>query len=178
MELVDRLKQFLSVNSVPVTQFADNCNIPRPTVSQILNGRNKKISDEIISKIHNAYPQLSVYWLMFGEGNMLTTDNNELKNNNLLQNNLFSQDTISPSESHISSPPTVDTVISDSQKDMAVKNSQVAAEDRTGGGKKNETASSASSATFVINTDSKRCVEKIVVFYNDNSFESFGPSKL
>ena len=30
------------------SQFADKCRIPRPTLSQILNGRNKKISEEII----------------------------------------------------------------------------------------------------------------------------------
>ncbi|MBD5225379.1 MAG: hypothetical protein HDS68_05340 [Bacteroidales bacterium] len=55
--------------------FADTCKIPRPTMSQILNGRNKKISDELISKIHFAYPDLSVLWLMFGEGGM-TFDSN------------------------------------------------------------------------------------------------------
>ena len=39
---------------IAISQFADNCQIPRPTMSQILNGRNKKISDELISKIHAA----------------------------------------------------------------------------------------------------------------------------
>ena len=77
MDLVSRLRQFLSANNIPVTQFADKCNIPRPTLSQIVNGRNKKISDEIISKIHEGYPALSVYWLMFGEGNMINHENND-----------------------------------------------------------------------------------------------------
>ena len=70
MDIISRLKQFIDTHEIPVTQFADNCRIPRPTLSQLLNGRNKKVSDEVISKIHQAYPNLSVLWLMFGEGNM------------------------------------------------------------------------------------------------------------
>ncbi|HAP30195.1 MAG TPA: hypothetical protein DCR26_08745 [Porphyromonadaceae bacterium] len=70
MDLVNRLKFFLEKNNIAISQFADTCGIPRPTLSQILNGRNKKISDELISKIHAAYPALSVLWLMFGEGSM------------------------------------------------------------------------------------------------------------
>ncbi|MDE6814230.1 MAG: hypothetical protein K2J28_10505, partial [Duncaniella sp.] len=55
----------------------DECAIPRPTGSQLLAGRNKKVSDEIIGKIHGAYPELNIVWLMFGEGNMLTNANIE-----------------------------------------------------------------------------------------------------
>lgn len=68
MDIVSRLKTFIDYLGVPVTQFADNCGIPRPTLSQLLNGRNKTVRDELISKIHAAYPRLSVMWLMFGEG--------------------------------------------------------------------------------------------------------------
>lgn len=77
MDLVNRLKFFLESNNIAISQFADTCRIPRPTLSQILNGRNKKISDELISKIHAAYPSLSVLWLMFGEGDMESFANNE-----------------------------------------------------------------------------------------------------
>ena len=72
MDIVARLRKFMEYRQIPISQFADTCNIPRPTLSQLLNGRNKKVSDEFISKIHDAYPALSVMWLMFGEGNMLT----------------------------------------------------------------------------------------------------------
>lgn len=70
MDLVSRLKIFLDQNNIGVTQFADECKIPRPTASQLLAGRNKKVSDEIIGKIHSSYPSLSIVWLMFGEGDM------------------------------------------------------------------------------------------------------------
>lgn len=72
MDFVSRLKHYLESRRISVTQFADECNIPRPTASQLLAGRNKKVSDEMIGKIHQSYPDVSVVWLMFGEGEMLT----------------------------------------------------------------------------------------------------------
>ncbi len=78
MDLVNRLKYYLNENKIAISQFADKCRIPRPTLSQILNGRNKKVSDELISKIHDAYPDLSVLWLMFGEGDMVTRANTRI----------------------------------------------------------------------------------------------------
>ena len=62
---------FLEQTGISNSQFADTCAIPRPTLSQLLNGRNKKVSDEVIGKIHRAYPSLNVMWLMFGDGDML-----------------------------------------------------------------------------------------------------------
>lgn len=78
MDLVSRLKRYLDSKQISVTQFADECAIPRPTGSQLLAGRNKKVSDEIISKIHLAYPDLNIVWLMFGEGNMVNNANIEI----------------------------------------------------------------------------------------------------
>lgn len=69
-----RLKLFIESINVPTTQFADICDIPRPSFSQLLSGRNQKVSDILITKIHRAYPNLSVMWLMFGEGPMLRTE--------------------------------------------------------------------------------------------------------
>lgn len=67
-----RLKRFLEYKGLTNSQFADICGIPRPTLSQFFSGRNKKISDLLIGQIHGAFPELSVMWLMFGEGEMLS----------------------------------------------------------------------------------------------------------
>ncbi len=76
MDIVSRLKIFLKENGISNSLFADNCGIPRPTLSQLLNGRNKKVSDELITKIHSAYPALNVMWLMFGDGEMFVPNAN------------------------------------------------------------------------------------------------------
>lgn len=67
-----RLKGFIDEMGLTNSQFADQCGIPRPSLSQLLTGRNKKISDVIVGQIHAAFPRLSVLWLLFGEGDMLT----------------------------------------------------------------------------------------------------------
>ena len=69
-----RLKGFMDEMDLTNSQFADKCGIPRPTLSQLLTGRNKKISDVLVGQIHNAFPRLSVLWLLFGEGDMFIPD--------------------------------------------------------------------------------------------------------
>lgn len=73
-----RLKLYMDSIGVPSSQFADSCEIPRPSFSQLLSGRNQKVSDVLIKKIHSAYPDLSVMWLIFGEGDMtVSSDKSE-----------------------------------------------------------------------------------------------------
>lgn len=85
MDIITRLNSFLNSISITSSQFADAINTPRPSVSQILNGRNKKISNELIEKIHVAFPNLNISWLLFGEGDMLM---NDLKSPNLQHDRL------------------------------------------------------------------------------------------
>ena len=70
-DIVSRLRYFLQQMGIATTAFADVCGIPRPSLSQLLNGRNKKVSNEVIDKIHQAYPELNMMWLMFGDGEMV-----------------------------------------------------------------------------------------------------------
>lgn len=72
-----RLKVFMDSLGIQSSQFADSCEIPRPSFSQLLSGRNQKVSDVLIKKIHSAYPELSIMWLMFGEGNMVSKSEDE-----------------------------------------------------------------------------------------------------
>lgn len=78
MDIVSRIKKFLKSQDISSSQFADTCGIPRPTASQLLNGRNKKVSHDIVQKIHTTYPSLNASWLMFGEGEMLIEVKNEI----------------------------------------------------------------------------------------------------
>lgn len=66
--IANRLKLFIEMEGLTNSQFADNCGIARPSLSQLLNGRNKKISDVLINQIHQGYPDLNIMWLLFGEG--------------------------------------------------------------------------------------------------------------
>ena len=41
MDIVARLNSFINQLGMPVTQIADSCGIPRPSMTQLLKGRNQ-----------------------------------------------------------------------------------------------------------------------------------------
>lgn len=154
MDIVARLKKFINDRQIQVTAFADECGIPRPTLSQLLNGRNKKVSNELIQKIHQAYPELSVLWLMFGEGPMYAdgTGSAESDTPQSLVNGMgeivFDFNDIDTNETEIS-----DTN-QPSGENLNIKPEPIKRS---------------------IDIDGSKTIVNIIVYYSDNSFESFGP---
>ncbi len=181
MDIVSRLKLFLSQNGISNSQFADTCDIPRPTLSQLLNGRNKKVSDELITKIHVAYPALNILWLMFGDGDMFVPKENNLnavaspqlaENVKKMSNPHVAQENSSPLQTSISfgdndavySPPAPASSSSDSATLSAALESIAKSVGRNGSVATTKTA------------DSRRHIVNIMVIYSDNSFELFTPN--
>lgn len=41
--IIDRINSFIEESNLTRSQFADACGIPRPTISQMLSGKNKKL---------------------------------------------------------------------------------------------------------------------------------------
>lgn len=95
MDIVSRLIAFKNWTNLTSSQFADKARIPRPTLSQFINGRNKRLSDDLISKLHLAFPELNVLWLLFGQGEMLLNQNIQFSEPQIddFQDDLFAQST-------------------------------------------------------------------------------------
>ena len=72
-----RIRAIIGALGLSDSQFADRCSISRPTLSLLLSGKNKKISDVMLSQIHEAFPEISILWLLFGEGDMFKKENSE-----------------------------------------------------------------------------------------------------
>ena len=174
MDLVSRLKLFLEQNGIANSQFADTCEIPRPTISQLLNGRNKKVSDEVISKIHGAYPNLNIMWLMFGDGNMFVDASIVWADDTSLQNlsktpqggNLFMGSNTADSAGRNSSrqPSTISFDDDASGQNNGAMALSTALQNIARRGGSSPTPSSAS-----------RRIVNIMIFYDDNSFEQIVP---
>lgn len=64
-----RLQRFISAENITQAQFADSINVARASVSHILAGRNKPGFD-FISSMAKRYPSLNVDWLITGKGRM------------------------------------------------------------------------------------------------------------
>ena len=91
--IASRLKQLINFLELSDSQFADRCGISRATLSLLLSGKNKKISDVILSQIHEAFPQVSILWLLFKEGNITIPSNDKgLPSQNGVDANLFTSD--------------------------------------------------------------------------------------
>lgn len=203
MDLVSRLKQYLNSRGISITQFADECEIPRPTASQLLAGRNKKVSDEIIGKIHYTYPDLSVSWLMFGEGDMITdvntktsepqtalktpdghTQRNESLNHRILEDNIFNE---SASETNTSAPNKIaneDFYFRDTTFTFGPNHgsSHIVPQDTTSDSKSinynNDSTNMAQASqvnAITVTPEKGKCVTGIVVYYSDSTYESFIP---
>ncbi|MDE6144738.1 MAG: helix-turn-helix domain-containing protein [Muribaculaceae bacterium] len=160
----------MASGNISSTQFADACNIPRPTLSQILGGRNKKISDEVISKIHEAYPRLSVMWLLFGEGEMITS-----------QNIQFSAPQNQPKFNYESAPSNQSVFGDDSDVSDSLFSDRETSSDETLIFGDDESADASNEEkndmppVVHIPADGSKSIVNIMVFYSDNSYQSFVP---
>ena len=176
MDIVSRLKKFLEHAGISNSQFADTCVIPRPTLSQLLNGRNKKVSDEVIAKIHRAYPTLNIMWLLFGDGEMI----------------MGGEDTTQPTDKLSASNPSPETRVDE----MGQRAISFDDEEPNGYRPVNRPAQRMATPTSVneaiqsimrsstagrmprgaASPDARRVVN-IMVFYSDGRFEEFGPQQ-
>lgn len=160
-----RLKDFIEEMGLTNSQFADQCGIPRPSLSQILTGRNKKISDVIVGQIHHAFPNLSVLWLLFGEGSMIVPEEKCDEADDDMPN-LFSEPAKFPTTGKVQNKYSNVSALNDT-----VNRHQCSI---------NKVDSSDSRAVDLQNEIDKmrknpRKVVQITVYYDDSTFETFSP---
>lgn len=199
-----RLKFLIENLGLTSSQFADKCDIARPTLSQLLSGRNKKISNLIIEQIHSSYPTLSVLWLLFGEGDMWTTN---LSGNNSVPENLGKNDTNEVPDSNIindsyqgrtetstSSP--AKTTLNTSKNPCENRESLDEGKDGINYPKENGVNANEITSANTNNENVNRCycnsefisqigklkeksrkVVQITVYYDDSTFQTFYPNK-
>ena len=177
MDIVSRLKLFMNNAGISSSQFADTCDIPRPTLSQLLNGRNKKVSDEVIGKIHRAYPSLNVMWLMFGDGEMLLNGSDPMSASDDLSGGVRHHNNESRIEDNGQR-----AISFDEDEPMGYRSNAPKAQQRTSNPTSIETLQNimrnvvGRTSKRATAGDSERRVVNIFVFYNDGRFEQFEPA--
>ncbi len=162
---------FLEQAGISNSQFADTCDIPRPTLSQLLNGRNKKVSDEVIGKIHRAYPTLNVMWLMFGDGEMLLNGSDPMSASDDLSGGVRHHNNESRIEDNGQR-----AISFDEDEPMGYRSNAPKAQQRTSNPTSIETLQNimrnvvGRTSKRATAGDSERRVVNIFVFYNDGRF--------
>ena len=64
-----RIQEIISKEHISNADFAERIKVSPATISAILNDRNKPSLD-VVTKIHAAFPKISLAWLIDGEGEM------------------------------------------------------------------------------------------------------------
>lgn len=70
MDLNERISKVISYSELSLSEFADEIEVQRSSISHITSGRNKPSLDFLI-KIKNRFPELQWEWLIQGDGEML-----------------------------------------------------------------------------------------------------------
>ena len=63
-----RIQEVFKKKEISASEFSKKINVQRSSISHIINGRNKP-SLEIIIKICNVYPEISLEWLVYDKKN-------------------------------------------------------------------------------------------------------------
>ena len=67
---MERISKVIGYSALSLSEFADEIDVQRSSISHITSGRNKPSLDFLI-KIKNRFPDLEWEWLIEGEGEML-----------------------------------------------------------------------------------------------------------
>lgn len=142
----DRLEQFLKAENISQSQFADTIGVARASVSHILAGRNKP-GFEFIASMSQKYPTLNLEWLITGKGKMYKSGQE---------------------------PPTTPSLFTTPEDSTAAEVS----ENRVFGNADVPTVKESLSAYKAIakdkpieHTESQRHITKVVVFFDDNTYQ-------
>lgn len=187
-----RISLVLRTKNITPSQLADDLGVQRSGISHILNGRNKPSLD-FIQKIIKRYPDISMTWLMFGEGPMMNPypEKEELKgenkkpaviqssimdlfppNDEVKGNNEYPEDFRAlESEVNNSENQEVVTVTTNSTK-TDQKNTILSPEEEI---KDILTENRLPNERKVQNVVKSKKISRIVIFYNDKSFVDYFP---
>lgn len=158
-----RIKSVIAALGLTDSQFADKCAISRPTLSLLLSGKNKKISDIMLTQIHSAFPEVSILWILFGEGEMFRKENSSvIIENSDDENQLFkNQDKDNEEQLNLVNLKQLEYII----QSIVNKAYDTSKEDLE------------NLILKISQNDNIRKASKITVYYDDSTFETFVPEK-
>lgn len=186
--IATRLKQLINFLELSDSQFADKCGISRATLSLLLSGKNKKISDVLLSQIHEAFPQISILWLLFKEGKITNDEEVSVSSefpedfmglfsdSDLLDNpNRSSLDVGSSDENSISPTSHKDNAINSNLIGLNLIEKHI--QDAVSKGFERYFKNYISHNELEDLGEKAKKIRQITVYYDDSTFETFSPGK-
>lgn len=147
----DRILQIMEKEGVNATQFAVEIGVKGPTLSHILNGRNNPSLD-VIKRILERYRTISSDWLILGVGSMYR----DTKHSQMLS--LFD------TEEDIDLKSITYSDKNDEKSEVKNANEEI---------KSDKNSDIAVNSSHYISVRTAKSVQKIIVYYDDNTFQEF-----
>ncbi|GGX28168.1 transcriptional regulator [Aquimarina muelleri] len=140
--------------AVSASSFADYMGVGRSSISHILSGRNKPSLD-FVMKITEAYTDVDLKWLLYGEGTFPKSEVPNIEEKKNLTEappvyNVKHSSTLNPKQD----------LFSESAPENESIDKPISAEEKK---------------TIAISSDSK--IDRIVIFYEDGTFSSYQMKK-
>jgi DNA-binding XRE family transcriptional regulator len=177
MSLNERISKVIEYSNLTSSEFADEIDVQRSSISHITSGRNKP-SLEFIIKIKSRFPEILWDWLITGEGEMLKSEFPETK----------IAEKESEEKSKTTSLPDLFTMINNDEDFGAEEieidppkmtssesfiSNQSIAQPKISDSQRLENQSDQILNQAIGNQQSK--IKRIVIFYENGKFESFEP---
>lgn len=141
----ERILLLMKAQGMTPTQFADEIGIQRSSISHILSGRNNPSLD-IVLKILGRFKEIDSNWLILGKGNLLKE--RDLDNSPTLFNLDEDEEIIDKNLKEID--------LEEEEKEKEIKTNNIEIQENI---------------IAMQNTNSQRSISKIIILYNDNSYE-------
>lgn len=158
----DRIRLIMENEQMAPSVFADKLQIGRAVISHLLNGRNNPSLD-VVTRILSQMPYINSDWLLTGNGQMYNDDNrNRQVSPSLAYQNpndphssfapdLFSQTLINPAPATAESEYRKENIVNQPVMQSEVINKEV----------------------IIAQKAPDKKISKIIIYYTDNTFESF-----
>lgn len=146
----NRIKQIMDNEDMSPAQFADRLNINRAVISHILNGRNNPSLD-VVTKILTDFDYISPEWLISGKGSIYKEGHSGASTLITNERDLFNQSEINS---------TITKSIIENNKEKALNEVNIDAYESV---KQHDN----------INIIRNRKITQIIIYYDDNTFETF-----
>ncbi len=168
--MVDRILKLIHKKGLTASKFAEEIGVQRSSISHILSGRNKPSLD-LVLKILEKYPTIDTHWLLTGKGQMETEP--DLFSIDVAKKNKGSEE--KPSQQQVNKKDEEDKNIPGSAS--TINKTGITGEDSQQQGKEPGEFVSDSPQVPYESVYKEKKIERIVLFFTNNTFKTYFPSK-
>jgi DNA-binding XRE family transcriptional regulator len=156
--MVNRIFAFIESLQLTPTEFADTIGVSRASISSIKTGRTQPTLS-LVEKIKQRFPEIDINWLILGEGDAPIVNCSEKEIELFPNDEIKSEIEVAPNSSNDDTANEYQAVYIAETPRKIEEGSQVV----------NQEANVPVQST----TERKRSVKKVILLYDDGSFEEF-----